>query len=54
MARLRHGDDIVPVQSRKTLPECITIEMDKLVLWYNDKDGSTRICAIKNPNQQPN
>ena len=35
----------VPCGDKATLAECFTAEKGKLMLWYNDKNGSTRMIT---------
>ena len=37
--------EIQPTANRKTLEECFTEEDSTLILWFNDKTGSTRTLA---------
>ena len=41
-ARALHGR-IEPTCTRRTLEECFTTEDSKLILWFNDKTGTTKV-----------
>jgi len=37
-----HGK-IVPPQTRRSLEECFTTEESKLIFWFNDETGTTKV-----------
>jgi hypothetical protein len=37
-----HGK-IEPTSTRESLEECFTTEDSKLILWFNDKSGTTKV-----------
>jgi hypothetical protein len=39
-----HGR-IKPTSTRKTLEECFTTEDSKLIFWFNDESGTTKVLV---------
>jgi hypothetical protein len=39
-----HGK-IEPTRTRKTLEECFTTEDSKLIFWFNDETGTTKVLV---------
>ena len=39
-----HGR-IEPTGTRRTLEECFTTEESKLILWFNDESGTTKVLV---------
>jgi len=39
-----HGR-IEPTRTRRTFEECFTIEDSKLIFWFNDETGTTRVLV---------
>ena len=37
-----HGR-ILPTRTRKSLEECFTTEDSKLIFWFNDETGTTKV-----------
>ncbi len=37
-----HGK-IVPTQTRRSFEECFTTEESKLIFWFNDETGTTKV-----------
>ena len=46
-----HGR-IEPTRTRRTLEECFTTEDSKLIFWFNDETGTTKVL-IKEESPQP-
>jgi hypothetical protein len=46
-----HGT-IEPTRTRSSLEECFTTEDSKLILWFNDKSGTTKVL-VKEAEEQP-
>ena len=45
-----HGK-IEPTRSRKTLDECFTTEDSKLIFWFNDETGTTKVLIKQEPSK---
>jgi hypothetical protein len=43
-----HGE-IAPPRSRASLGECFTVEHSRLIFWFNDKSGNTRVLVRERP-----
>ena len=43
LAKVKHGDDITPCPQFDSFYESVTIDNDKLILWYNCPMNSTHI-----------
>jgi hypothetical protein len=39
-----HGK-IEPTRTRRTLEECFTTEDSKLIFWFNDENGTTKVLV---------
>ena len=39
-----HGK-IEPTRTRRTLEECFTTEDSKLIFWFNDETGTTKVLV---------
>jgi hypothetical protein len=43
-AQALHGR-IKPTRTRRTLEECFTTEDSKLIFWFNDETGTTKVLV---------
>ena len=34
---------IQPIASKRSLEECFTVSEKKLIFWFNDKEGNTKV-----------
>jgi hypothetical protein len=51
-AQSLHGR-IAPTCSRDTLEECFTTENSKVIFWFNDAAGNTKVLVREQPDQAP-
>jgi hypothetical protein len=49
-AQALHGR-IEPTRTRKTLEECFTTEDSKLIFWFNDETGTTKVLVREQSSQ---
>jgi hypothetical protein len=46
-----HGK-IVPTCSQSTLEECFTTENSKVIFWFNDTTGNTKVLVREQPDRK--